>query len=291
MSFVYVAKVPCDDFGQQCDNVQIFSETMIKPQDTNGFQWGKRTLELVKRYGLVKSMILSPKCCFSFAGNDIQYANVFLDRLYKKQNCSDDELIELAFSVHTEAGSDAIEFIICTADDKDCLTITCIKDGAVQENCSVAWLGDKNVFDQLQRLRLSGEKNNVTDAFKLAIENSQRPEKEDGRFSVGGFIVHVTYRFSEHRFVYPLRFESHYERDQIVGLGKAIQFFAPAEDGGYTATFRESPKEVVIDLEQPNLSIAYTDRYRYPEANSINTSTNHLMLPLLIKTDSGAIIP
>ena len=119
MSFIYATKVPYDDFGQERENVQIFSETMITPRDTNGFQWGKRTLELVKRYGLIKSMILSPKSCFSFAGNDIRYANIFLDRLYKKRNCSDEELIELAFSVHKEAGPDAIEFIIFTADDED----------------------------------------------------------------------------------------------------------------------------------------------------------------------------
>ena len=287
MSFIYAPKVPYDDFGQERENVQIFSETMITPRDTNGFQWGKRTLELVKRYGLVKSMILSPKCCFSFAGNDIQYANIFLDRLYKKSNCSAEELIDLAFSVHEEAGSDAIEFIICTADDEDRLTITCIKDDTVYQNCSVAWLGDKNVFEQLQRLRLTEEKEKISDAFKLAIEKSQQPEKEDGRFSVGGFIVRVMYRFSEHRFVYPFHFESHYERDQTVTLGEAIQFYAPAEDGGYTATYRDSTKDFIIDLEQPNMTIAYTDRYRYAEPDSINSSTNHLMLPMLIQTDSG----
>ena len=287
MSFIYATKVPYDDSGQERENVQIFSETMITPRDTNGFQWGKRTLELVKRYGLIKSMILSPKCCFSFAGNDIRYANIFLDRLYKKRNCSDEELIELAFSVHKEAGSDAIEFIICTADDEDRLTITCIKDGTVHYNCSVAWLGDKNVFERLQQLRLLDEEKNIFAAFKLAIEKSQQPEKEDGRFSVGGFIVQVMYRFSEHRFVYPFHFETHVEREQTVKPGEDIRLFAPAEDGGYTATCRDSTKDFIIDLEQPKITIAYTDRYRYAEPDSINSSTNHLMLPMLLQTDSG----
>ena len=287
MSFIYAIKFPYDNFGQERENVQIFSETMITPRDTNGFQWGKRTLELVKRYGLIKSMILSPKCCFSFAGNDIRYANIFLDRLYKKRNCSDKELIELAFSVHKEAGSDAIEFIICTADDEDRLTITCIKDGTVHYNCSVAWLGDKNVFERLQQLRLLDEEKNIFAAFKLAIEKSQQPEKEDGRFSVGGFIVQVMYRFSEHRFVYPFHFDTHVEREQTVKPGEDIRLFAPAEDGGYTATCRDSTKDFIIDLEQPNITIAYTDRYRYAEPDSINSSTNHLMLPMLIQTDSG----
>ena len=290
MSFIYATKCPYDDFGQERENVQIFSETMITPRDTNGFQWGKRTLELVKRYGLIKSMILSPKSCFSFAGNDIRYANIFLDRLYKKRNCSDEELIELAFSVHKEAGPDAIEFIICTADDEDHLTITCIKDGKVYPNCSVAWLGDKNVFERLQQLRLLDEEKNISAAFKLAIEKSQQPEKEEGRFSVGGFIVQVMYRFSEHRFVYPFHFETHVEREQTVKPGEDIRLFAPAEDGGYTATCRDSTKDFIIDLEQPNMTIAYTDRYRYAEPDSINSSTNHLMLPLLIQTDSGNVL-
>ena len=220
-----------------------------------------------------------------------RYANIFLDRLYKKGNCSDEELIELAFSVHKEAGPDAIEFIICTADDEDRLTITCIKDGTVHYNCSVAWLGDKNVFERLQQLRLLDEEKNIFAAFKLAIEKSQQPEKEDGRFSVGGFIVQVMYRFSEHRFIYPFHFESHHEREQIVQPGEAIQFFAPAEEGGYTATCRDSTKDFIIDLEQPSMTIAYTDRYRYAEPESINSSTNHLMLPLLIQTDSGNVLP
>ena len=86
-----------------------------------------------------------------------------------------------------------------------------------------------------------------------------------------------TDRFSEHRFVYPFHFETHVEREQTVKPGEAIQLFAPAEAGGYTATCRASTKDFIIDLEQPNMTIAYTDRYRYAEPDSINSSTNHLI--------------
>lgn len=111
------------------------------------------------------------------------------------------------------------------------------------------------------------------------------------RDSIVAFTFTDMYCFSEHRFVYPFHFETHVEREQTVKPGEAIQLFAPAEDGGYTATCRDSTKDFIIDLEQPNMAIAYTDRYRYAEPDSINPSTNHLMLPLLIQTDSGNVLP
>ena len=40
MSFIYATKVPYDDFGQERENVQIFSETMKRNNDhATGYEW------------------------------------------------------------------------------------------------------------------------------------------------------------------------------------------------------------------------------------------------------------
>lgn len=285
VSFVYASKSIQEINGQLRQQVNVFSETMIKPKDANSFYWGERTLQLVQKYGLVKSMILTPKCCFCFAGNDIHYANIFLEKLYSKRECSDDELITLAASVHKEAGSDNIEFIFCLADEEDHITITCIKEGTVFPDCTVAWLGMKEAHDELQRLRIDDGMGLNISTFRQAIEHCQMlPDKDDGRFSVGGFIVEVMYDFNFHQFIYPERLESVVERSQTVLLGETIQFVDSAENGGYTAHYLQSTKDFVIELLQPGITIGYSDKYRVEEANSINSSTNHLMLPILVET-------
>ena len=285
MSFIYATKYTSDERHRKC--VRIFSDTQVKPKDATTFNWGKRPLEWVQRYGLVKSMILTPKCCFSFAGNNIRFANVFLERLYAKRFCSDDELISLAFSVHQEAGQENIEFLFCIADESDHISITCVKDGRIDYDCHSAWLGSYDTFRELQKLHLEQGQEISWQIIRQAISNCQKkPDKEDGRFGVGGFIVEVIYDFHLHQFLYTERMETWFERKQLVKLGDTIKLFATAEEGGYTAHYRESSRDFVVDLDQPKITVGFTSQYRLAEENSINSSTNHLMLPILMQTET-----
>ena len=292
MSFIYAAKYASNYDEQNREHVCIFSDTQVKPKDASSFNWGKRTLEWVKRYGLVKSMILTPKCCFSFAGNDIRFANVFLEKLYSKRFCSDEELISLAFLVHQEAGQDSIEFIFCIADESDHISITCIKDGNINCDCHSAWLGSYDAFHELQRLHMDQGQEINLQTIQQAISNCQKyPDKEDGRFSVGGFVVEVIYDSCQHQFLYPERLEAWYERDQLVRLGDTIKLFGAAEDGSFTAHYRESPKDFIVDIVQPGITVGFSSQYRLAEENSINPSTNHLMLPIILNTKTNQLLP
>lgn len=292
MSFVYAAKCAETNYNRHHETIQVFSETQIKPNDAAPFKWGKRTLDRVQRYGIVKSMILTPKCCFSFAGNDIRFANVFLERLYSERFCSDEELISLAFAVHQEAGQDNIEFLFCIADESDHISITCIKDGRVDYDCHSAWLGSYDTFRELQRLHLEQGQEISWQVIQQAISNCQKyPDKEDGRFNVGGFIVEVIYDSFQHQFLYPERLETWFERDQLVKLGDAIKLLGTAEEGGYTAHYRESPKDFVVYLEQPKITVAFTSKYRLAEENSINPLTSHLMLPIVANAETDQLLP
>ena len=292
MSFVYATKDMVGINGEKREYIHIYSDTRVKPEDSTGFMLGRRTLSLVQHFGLIKSMILTPKCCFSFAGNDIRYANTFLEKLYERRSCTDEEMVDLAFAIHQEAGEDLIEFIFCTSDEDEHITITCIKDNQITRGCNTAWLGSFDAFRELQRLHLEQGWDINYKTFQQAVFNCQRTaNKADGRSDVGGFIVDVTFDCESHSFIYPEHFESWNEREQIVMPGESIKLYASAEDGGYTAHYRESPKDFVVDIEQVNISVGFTDRYRLQEENSINSLTDHLMLPILVQTDTNRVLP
>lgn len=75
MSFIYAEKGVDKVDNQGLPYLFIYGDTKFTPVPgaPNIKNWGKRTFEIVSRYGLVKSMIVAPKCCVSFAGNDISY--------------------------------------------------------------------------------------------------------------------------------------------------------------------------------------------------------------------------
>ena len=74
---------------------------------------------------MVKSIIIAPKCCISFAGNNIAHAHKLLSILYNQQ-FTKEYLLDLALEIHCAAPDDDIEFIICLADEDNETELICI---------------------------------------------------------------------------------------------------------------------------------------------------------------------
>lgn len=103
-------------------------------------------------------------------------------------------------------------------------------------------------------------------------------------------MINVRYDSFAHHFVYSECLESSVEYPQVVKLGEKIRFYDDASKGGYTVYYRESDSDVIIDFQQADISVAYTNRYRYEEETEINEYTKHFMLPIFFKTSTGKVL-
>ena len=285
MSFIIAEKSALIVDGSEIKRTQIWGDTKLTPNFAapNKANWGSKTFELILRYGIVKTMIVGSKCCISFAGNDISYAHKLLEFVYSADLVTKDTICEKAYAIHTNAPENAVEFIICTADDDGDTSITCIKEGKMYSDCRIAWIGSAQAYKTL----MDNGDPFVHEISEPIIDNALR---ECGDDSVGGFITRVMYDYNAKEFLYGERLESHIERDQVVRVGEAINLFQTAEEGGFTAYFRESQTDVIIDFGQKDMSLVYTARYRIYEEGSVNEHTKHFMLPLLIETSTNRLI-
>ena len=279
MSFIYAEKNPNSEADDAKQTVKIYSDTKTTLTGAVLANWNQREREAIRIYGFLKSVIIGPTCCISFAGNNTIYAQKHLKWIFEKRIVSDDEMVEEAMRLHKNANKDDIEFIICSSNSGQPV-ITCIKNGVVERDVSSAWIGSPYAFQKLQELRLQDQQlSSYTsiDLFSRAIE-------ECGDDSVGGFVIESLYNGKE--FVYPYRLESSVSKPQIVRPGESICLFDIAENGGYTAQFRESRQDVIIDFVQIDVSVIYTAKYRYKD-DIEDEFKKHLMLPFEFCTSTG----
>ena len=285
MSFIYAEKGVTKDIDRAIPFLHIMGDTKFTHVEgaPNIKNWGKKTYEILSRYGLVKSMIIAPKCCVSFAGNDIAYVHDLLTFIYTEKCFSEDQLLAKAFQLHTSAPKDAIEFLICTIDDVDEAHIYCIKGGKMERNCSQAWIGSPEAYNALQAQRdfsiPKSEYRFSLSQFQTAIENS-------GDITVGGYITDIRYSDNIGGFLYSERMESHIEQQQIVQLGEPINIYGDVAEGGYLVHYPESPSVFSLSIEQGDLSIIYTNGTKYDEENSFNEYTKYFMIPILMRSST-----
>ena len=129
----------------------ILSDTKIVLDDNLVGQWHTEDeRHLVKQFGLMKSVIVSPNMVICYAGNNIDNAAGLL-RKVKNSSCYLDEIISAAFEIHATSGKDAIEFIIAYCDSER-RELVSIKDQQLYRNCKAAWLGSIDVYKELRKL-------------------------------------------------------------------------------------------------------------------------------------------
>lgn len=285
MSFIYAEKTVIKLGDQEYPSLHVMGDTKFTPvpQTPGILNWGEKTFSYVSRYGLVKSMIVRPKCCISFAGNNIAHAHDLLSFLHEHSSLSEEQLLMKAFEIHLAAPKDAIEFLICTVDECEAGHITCIKDREVKENCPQAWIGSAKTYEALQARRNfsipKAEQAFSTADFQKAIEHG----KDD---SVGGFITNIYYDSCAGCFSYSGGMESSVEIKQTIQPGEIVRLYDDAANGGYTVYYYDDPSEYVLSLDQGDLAIVYTNRVKYIEENSINEHTRYFMTPILMRTST-----
>ena len=284
MSFVYAIKYirECEGHAHKCTH--IYSDTKITLDGTSKLNWGEKTRSAIKRYGPIKLMFLRPKCCISFAGNNIALAHQLFETLCEMKEFSEEDLLHHALKIHTDHPPDKIEFIICLADENDETEIICIKEHTMQRNCSRAWIGSQDAFWTLRKYQ--SEKPELSDQYLTAFMYAMQ---HCGDETVGGFPIYVGFDTEEKEFVYQERLETAAERAQEVLPGMQIKLGGSAEEGAYTAHYRASNEDVVIDIEQAHITIFYTKKYRLHNKDVSNPYTKHFLLPIVVETDSGKV--
>lgn len=286
MSFIYAIKHSIENDGQtyKCTNVYCDTKTLL--YGASKLNWGEKTRRSIERYGLIKSIIVAPRCCISFAGNDIALAHQLLEILSEMKEFSEEELLYHALRIHTDHPPDKIEFIICLADENGETEIICIKNHYIQRNCSIAWIGSYAAFKALRKYQSGNPAlmDNHLCAFTYAMQHC-------GDETVGGFPTCVRFDELEKGFEYQERLEIMTERAQEVISGMEIKLGGSAEEGAYTAHYRASNEDVIIDLEQANVTLLYTRKYRLQNEDVSNPYTKHFLLPILVETDSGKVCP
>ena len=285
MSFVFAVKHTFEFDGFEKKLTSIYSDTKVSLDGTSKETWGDQTWTLVNKYGLIKSIIVGPKCCVSFAGNNIAHAHKLLSQLYAKGMFSEDELLELAFNIHLNAPVDEIEFIIAIADEEDETELVCIKDGEMRRNCASAWIGSQRAFSCMQECRLGKPENSKL--YAAAFNHAMRCCRDD---SVGGFSIIVQYDSSEKQFIYPCRLESEVVRAQEVLSGMQVNLTGSAEEGACSLYYHPSSEYVAIEISQADLMLLYTKKYRLESKDSFNLHMQRFLLRIVITSDTQTII-
>lgn len=287
MSYIYAEKNCILIEDKKIPITHIYSDTKVTLDEASRLNWGTNTYNAINRYGMIKSIILTPRCCVSFAGNNIAYASKLLEQLYELQSFSDEQLYDCALKIHQSAPPDDIEFIICIADDNDETHIACIKNNTIMFDCLTAWIGSRQAFQKMQEVRIGEVKSREIPvkipsggAFKRALQ-------ESGDDSVGGFDIVVVYDSNEHSFLYTEKIEITMERPQIVEPGKNVRINGTAQEGACAIHYYESSEDVLIEIEQADLSVLYTRKIRMEAGN---TYTKYFLLPVPIRTSTQRVI-
>ena len=277
MSFVYAEKYKLDDKSKE--TVHIFCDTKIIPTDYSFASFSSKELDLIKKYGIIKSTIICPEICVSFAGNNLYYAGKLFQTLNDKHFFDRKYVVDTAYDIHMEAKSkDDIEFIISSYENNK-VCIDCIKERELFADCQIAHIGSVDAFTELQKNR--NESDYEIPIFQKTQMAFKRVVQECRDNSVGGFDIKTLYDYEEKSFKYANSISYSSSKEQIVQPGESIKFFTSAEDGGYTVeVVSESIFDIIVYIEQMESIIIFTRRYRYDNAASIR-NLDGFMLPML----------
>lgn len=157
--------------------------------------------------GILKSIIITPEICISFAGN-IDHAHSALEKIFSDQIFDLSHLKILLLCVHVEENEE-IDFSIATTLGGGQLIQ--IKDGEIKENLQVVWLGEKSAFESYQGRYLDGLKGlenlGADELSKLtndAFEQTLHSEVTQTQ-SVGDY--HISIRTKDDELRYQMKFK------------------------------------------------------------------------------------
>jgi len=280
MSFVYAEIIK--------KSLHIYSDTKMSFNNNSGASFSKEQMALSDKYGIVKTTIICPEICISYAGNNLFLASELFMKLYEKRTVSVQDALDSAMEIHLSADKDDIEFIIASCEN-DVLSLHCIKERELQSNCNIAWIGSNLAHCQFQELRLSGNNKNASDRTSAAFAEVVLCCKDE---SVGGIMTDVIYNKSKNSFQYAERWGFYSSKPQAINAGNDIKWLLDAKDGGFS--YHQIPiscEEVIMAIDQMTPQILYSRKHRCTQKDAQNTQLFSLMLPMLIcKDESGQYV-
>lgn len=274
MSFVFAEK--------NNNTLNIHCDTKIGLDDSSIPLYSCEQKEAIEKYGIVKTTIICPEISISFAGNNIHLASKLFVQLSEKKTFTTEEVIDLAYDIHTSGCDDDIEFIIASCED-DSLSIHCIKNNTITRDCQFAWIGSSVAHREFQELRNRNNIGNASDRTTSAFLNVVQGCSDE---SVGGFHIMAGYDSTRKTMCYRecITFQS--SKEQTVKAGDAINFFMEAENGGFSVEqLPISIEDLILRFGQTDISILYSRRLRISAYDLNNPKLFSFMLPMLIKED------
>lgn len=302
MSFLYARKIK--------DTILVLGDTKVTLDETQGkFLWkDTKTREDVKKYGIIKNVILANKICICFAG-DISEANKFLNTAVKNQ-LKPHELVELAYQMHMQYNEAKIDFLLCFCNGEQQQIIE-IKN-KIKKDVDFAWIGSQQAFNSFQS-ELLGEQSKKNNDKSIVIsytvrDNSGYQDEADKIFnayfhaiyhcndnSVGGFPIKILFNKAKKSFVYI----GYARKISSEHAGPLVNWLrSTARDGDFSLLQYTSTQVVGLYILHANVGLIYSNM-RYEDDHS-NESSNILytahsfkitQLDFYIQTQQYNIIP
>lgn len=283
MSFIYAEKVTKLDYDAK-ETIRVFCDTKVSTDSNIGAGVSRKLQKQLQKYGIIKSTIICPEFCISYAGNNAFLASKLFHKLYEMKSFLREDVLREAYNVHISAENlSDIEFIICS-NENGSLHIDCIKDNKLSKDVPTAWLGSFEAFRSFQGHRFKSKdstQHNSSQAFRDVVSGC-----EDD--SVGGFPVSVQYYHYDKSFEYVEEYGFVSNKDQVVFPGEDVIFNTSARDGGMS--YRTIPiglSSVIYDIKQMQNAILYSRDHRYDNNLDIGEHLFGIMLPMEIVQENN----
>lgn len=276
MSFVYAEK--------RNDTIDIHCDTKIGLDDYAGAIFSRRQKELVEKYGIIKTILICPEISISFSGNNIFLASKLFYQLCEKKEFTTQEVISMAYNIHLTGKIDDIEFIVASSED-DMLSLCCIKEHEIHNDCSFAWIGSPMAHREFQEFRNKNNNGNASERTNMAFLETIQSCSDT---SVGGFHIKAGYDPVDRIMNYKCYKSFQDSKLQLVQPGDALRFCMDAKDGGFSLEqIPISHADLMLRINQMAPVILYSKRFRMNESDMKNSQLFSLMLPMLIQEDGN----
>lgn len=278
MSFIFAEKVPKLDNDVE-ETIRVYCDTKVTTENNIGAGVSRKLQEQLQKYGIIKSTIICPEICISYAGNNAFLASKLFHNLYEMGEFFREDVLREAFTVHICADNPSdIEFIICSSED-GLLHIDCIKEKRLNKDVPSAWLGSFEAFNSFQGYRLKSKEpiqDNSSHAFREVVSGC-------GDDTVGGFPIEVQYYHFNKSFEFVEQYSFISNKKQVIFPEENIAFHTNARDGGMSC--RVIPMglgSAILNIEQMKNAILYSRDHRYNNKFDTGEHLFGIMLPMEI---------
>ena len=215
---------------------------------------------------------------------NIYLASKLFKRLYEKRRFTTQDVVNMAYEIHLQGNNNDIEFIIASCEDGN-LSLHCIKEHEIINDCIFAWIGSPIAHSEFQALRNKDNTGKASDRTSTAFLGIVQGCSDE---SVGGFCISVGYNRVANAFGFRECKTFQNTKQQVVKAGDKIKFHMSAEDGGFS--FEQIPiseEEFLLTIDQMEPAILYSRRLRMCDRDRNNIQLFSLMLPMLICEDEN----